>query len=78
MALKTFLIDELHCVNKNINLIKNNMNNVSGITKSFSNKPNQEKPFISRKKHAKNISKNAATNKNIVPLANRFRNLMFD
>ena len=27
MALKTFLIDELHFVNKNINLIKNNMNN---------------------------------------------------
>ena len=27
MALKTFLIDELHSVNKNINLIKNNMNN---------------------------------------------------
>ena len=27
MALKTFLIDELHSVDKNINLIKNNMNN---------------------------------------------------
>ena len=105
MALKTFLIDELHSVNKNINLIKNNMNNgqildevkhlrddnnskntiiklltenISDITKSFSNKPNQEKPFISPKKHAKNINKIAATDKNIVPLANRFRNLMFD
>ena len=27
MALKTFLIDELHSVNKKINLIKNSMNN---------------------------------------------------
>ena len=27
MTLKTFLIDELHFVKKNINLIKNNMNN---------------------------------------------------
>ena len=27
MALKTFVMDELHSVNKNINLIKNNMNN---------------------------------------------------
>ena len=29
--------------------------NISDITKSFSNKRNQEKPFISPKKHAKNI-----------------------
>ena len=77
MALKTFLKDELHSVNKNINLIKNNMNdgqildevkhlrddnnskntlikliteNILDITKSFSKKPNQEKPFISPKK----------------------------
>ena len=27
MALKSFLIDELHFVNKNINLLENNMNN---------------------------------------------------
>ena len=74
MALKTFLIDKLHSVDKNINLIKNNMNNgqildgvkhlrddnnskntiiklltgnISDITKSFRNKPNQKKPFIS-------------------------------
>ena len=77
MTLKTFLIGELHSVNKNINLIKNNMNNdqildevkhlrddnnsknttiklltenIPDITKSFSNKPNQEKTFISPKK----------------------------
>ena len=95
MALKTFLIDELHCVNKNINLIKNNMNNgqildevkhlrddnnskntiiklltenISDITKSFSNKPNQEKPFISPKKHPKNINKNAATVQKLVQI----------
>ena len=105
MALKTFLIDELHSANKNINLIKNNMSNgqildevkhlrddnnsknniikfltenISDITKSFSHKPNQEKPFISPKKHAKNINKDAATDKNIVPLVNRFSNLIFD
>ena len=105
MALKTFLIDELHSVNKNINLIKNNMNNgqilgevkhlrddnnsknniiklltenISDIGKPFSHKPNQEKPFISPKNHAKNINKNAATDKNIVPLVNRFSNLIFD
>ena len=104
MALETLLIDELHSVNKNINLIKKNMNNgqildevkhlrddnnsknniklltenILDITKSFSHKPNQGKPFISPKKHAKNINKNAATDKNIVPLVNRFSNLIFD
>ena len=31
--------------------------NISDITKSFSNKPNQEKPFVSPKKHAKTLSK---------------------
>ena len=73
----TLMIGELHSVNKNINLIKNNMNNdqildevkhlrddnnsknttikllaenIPDITKSFSNKPNQEKTFIFPKK----------------------------
>ena len=105
MVLKNFLIDELHSVNNNVNLIKNNMNNgqildevkhlrdnnnskniviklltenISDITKSLSKTPNQEKPFISHKKHAKIINKIAATDKNIVPLANQFSNLMFD
>ena len=77
MTSKTFLIGELHSVNKNMNLIKNNMNNgqildevkhlrddnnskntiiklltenIPDITKSFSNKPNQEKTFIFPKK----------------------------
>ena len=77
MTSKTFLIGELHSVNKNINLIKNNMNNdqildevkhlrddnnsknttiklvtenIPDITKSLSNKPNQEKTFIFPKK----------------------------
>ena len=105
MALKTFLIDEMHSVNKNINLIKSNMNNeqtldevkhlrddnnskntiikllaenISDITKSFSSKLIQEKPFTSPKKHAKNINKSAARDKNIGLLVNRFSNLMFD
>ena len=105
MALKTFLIDEMHSVNKNINLIKSNMNNeqtidevkhlrddnnskntiikllaenISDITKSFSSKLIQEKPFTSPKKHAKNINKSAARDKNIGLLVNRFNNLMFD
>ena len=105
MALKTFLIDEMHSVNKNINLIKSNMNNeqtldevkhlrddnnskntiirllaenISDITKSFSSKLIQEKPFTSPKKHAKNINKSAARDKNIGLLVNRFSNPMFD
>ena len=40
--------------------------------------PNQEKPFPPPKKHAKNINKIAATDNSIVPLANRFSNLIFD
>ena len=105
MALKTFLIDGLYFVNKNLNLIKNNMNNgqisdvvkqlrddcnlrhtiiklltenISDITKLFSNKQNQKKPFISPKKDAQNINKIAVTDKNIASLANRFSNLTFD
>ena len=35
--------------------------NISDITKSFSNKPNQEKTFVSPKKHAKNIKQIVAT-----------------
>ena len=52
--------------------------NISDITKSFSSKLIQEKPFTSPKKHAKNINKSAARDKNIGLLVNRFSNLMFD
>ena len=52
--------------------------NISDIPKSSSNKPNQKKHFVSPKKHAKTINKITTTDKNIVPLANRFSNLMFD
>ena len=105
MVLKTLRKDELHSVNKNINLIKNNMNdgqildevkhlrddnnskntlirliteNILDLTKSFSKKPNQGNLLFHRKKHAKNINENAATDKKTVPSVNRFSKLMFD
>ena len=59
-------------------MIKLLTENVSDITKYFSNKPNQEKPFISLKKHGININKTATIDKNIVPWANGFSNLIFD
>lgn len=57
---------------KNIKLVTEY---ISGITKPFSNKQNQEKPFISPKKHAKNINKTASTDKNNITLANLCSNL---
>ena len=42
-------------------IIKLLTENISDITKSFSSKPNQEKPFVSPKIHAKNIKQIVAT-----------------
>ena len=58
-------------------IIKLLAENISDITKSFSSKLIQEKPFTLPKKHAKNINKSAARDKNIGLLVNRFSNLMF-
>ena len=59
-----FMVDKLHSVNKSINLIKNNMNN--GQTK-------RNLLF-----YLTSINKTATTDKNIVPWANGFCNLIFD
>ena len=59
-----FMVDKLHSVNKSINLIKNNMNN--GQTK-------RNLLF-----YLTSINKTATTDKNIVPWANGFSNLIFD
>ena len=99
MALKTFLIDELHSVNKKINLIKNSMNNgqilddqnirddnnskntiIKVLTENFRHHKIFQQQTVSRETFyfTENINKTAATDKNIAPLASRFRNLIFD
>ena len=55
------ILDEVKHPRDDSNSKKHLTENISDITKSFSNKPNQEKPFVSPKKHAKNIKQIVAT-----------------
>ena len=69
MALKTFLIDELHSVNKNKNLIKNNMNNGQIF--------DEVKHLRDNKKLKNAITKMFQTSQNLLATNRTKRNLLF-